>query len=82
MNRLLVAVAVNVLLSVPSVAQTVQGQVGAGVNVNQAQIDAGNLQRLVCRTNPRNRNCSGGPRPEQRQPGQRRTGGIGGGPRP
>lgn len=82
MNRLLAAVAVNVLLSVPSLAQTSQGQVSAGVNINQAQVDAGNAQRLACRINPRNRNCSAGPRPEQRQPGTRRTGGIGGGPRP
>lgn len=82
MNRLLAAVAVNLVLSVPSLAQTVQGQVSAGININQAQIDAGNAQRLVCRINPRNRNCSAGPRPVERQPGQRRTGGIGGGPRP
>lgn len=82
MNRLLIAVAVNVILSAPSVAQTAQGQVSANVNINQVQNAAAGVPKVGCQVNSRNRNCSSGPRPEARQPGQRRTGGVGGGPRP
>jgi hypothetical protein len=82
MKTILMAAATLLAFASPALSQATSNLPSANIDLGKRVLDRAQQRRLGCHLTPGSRACATGPRPEQRQPQQRRTAGRGGGPRP